>query len=708
LNVSGEGAIRASEATQDVATLLESLRTAISARILWVVGVSTLAFVAAASVALAFVQPHATTRWVTLAICLLGGVLALGLHRAGRPRAGLHVMNAFLAIGLGYAILRNGGADSPAFVACLPLTVVLVFSYGPGVAGLAGAGFIALAAIAEVAERYGLVVPPPQLGPWDLIALQALAVGWAVAVTATPQVLLRRAVVESAASEAKARENAHRFGVLSQAAFEAIVVSEDGVVLEANDQISDLVGYSREEVVGKKVMGFIAPRWRVLVESRMRAQAEEPYEHELLHKDGTPIPVESRARRMRVDGRTVRVTAIRDMRDRKKAEEALRRSEEHLRLALEGARLGIWVWDIRADAVFRAGHLWLREREMPSSRDDFLARVIPEDRARTARAIDDALAGRRGYDNVFRVTTKDGSPQWIEAKAQVFRDEQGAPLRMAGTAVDVTERMLAQEHLRQSEERLKTLNTELERKVTERTAELSAANRELEAFVYSVSHDLRAPLRAINSFARVLADDKAASLGPDGAAWLDRICGASERMDALVRSLLDLSRVARLELQRSKVDLSELARAIGSELARAQPERHVELVVEPDLTAVADANLIRIVLTNLLENAWKFTSKTGAPRVEVGAVRSGPEAPVYFVRDNGAGFDPGRADRLFAAFQRLHAADEFAGTGIGLATVQRVVQRHGGRVWAEGAVGKGATFFFTLPAGPGVEKESNG
>ncbi len=449
-----------------------------------------------------------------------------------------------------------------------------------------------------------------------------------------------------------------------------------------------------------KVTDMIAPRWRSFVEANIRAQAEEPYEHELLHKDGTIIPVETRARKMPFQGRQVRVTAIRDMRDRKKAERGLKRSEEHLRLALKGARMGIWVMDVRTGAVDHLGVVgyYTPGERPPGSRAEFLDRVHPEDRPRVEKAIEDAVAGKRPYDHVFRMKRPDGSSRWVAAVGQVFRDEDGAPERMAGTVLDVTERVQGEERLRLSEERLRTLNAELERQVAERTADLSAANRELEAFAFSVSHDLRAPLRSINSFARFLAEDHAASLGTDGNECLERIRAASRRMDDLISALLDLSRIARTPLEPTRVDLSELALSIGAELSRSQPERRVELVVEPGLVAEGDASLLRIVLTNLLDNAWKYSSKTPSPRVEVAAVRSGSGAPVYLVRDNGAGFDPRNADHLFGAFQRLHSASDFPGTGVGLATVQRIVHRHGGRIWAEGATGKGATFFFTLPA----------
>jgi signal transduction histidine kinase len=245
--------------------------------------------------------------------------------------------------------------------------------------------------------------------------------------------------------------------------------------------------------------------------------------------------------------------------------------------------------------------------------------------------------------------------------------------------------------------RIRELNTDLERRVSDRTAELSAANRELEAFSSAVSHDLRAPLRAISGFSQALADDEA--LSETGSQSLARIRAASSRMDELIRALLDLSRITKLELHRAPVDVSSLAASIAAELARAEPAREVELVIAPDLHARADATLLRIVLTNLMANAWKFTSRTPRARVEVGSIAADP--PVYFVRDNGAGFDMKDAALLFVAFKRLHSPRDFSGTGVGLATVQRVVARHGGRVWAESAKDRGATFFFTLESAGG-------
>ncbi len=252
--------------------------------------------------------------------------------------------------------------------------------------------------------------------------------------------------------------------------------------------------------------------------------------------------------------------------------------------------------------------------------------------------------------------------------------------------------------LRRADEEVRELNVGLEERVVERTMQLGAANKELEAFAYSVSHDLRAPLRAINGFSQVLLDRYADRLDGDGKRYLAHVRESAHQMGELIDDLLNLSRVTRAELRREPVDLSELARSVLERLRKSQPERQVDLVVQDDMVAHADPRLLDIVLTNLLGNAWKFSGKRALARIEC-ALKADEQRPVYFVRDNGAGFDGRYGDKLFGVFQRLHSAHEFEGTGIGLATVQRIVQRHGGRVWAEGEVDRGATFYFTLEEG---------
>ena len=268
---------------------------------------------------------------------------------------------------------------------------------------------------------------------------------------------------------------------------------------------------------------------------------------------------------------------------------------------------------------------------------------------------------------------------------------QGKPL-LYTVWRDITDR-------KKAEAEISKLNEELEQRVRERTAELTAANRELEAFSYSVSHDLVAPLRAIDGFSRMIEEDYGPLVDARGKAYIDRIRGGTQRMHQLIDDMLALSRVTRDEMRREPVSLSGIAEQILSDLKQMQPDRKVTTRITLDIHATGDPNLLHIALENLLRNAWKFTARQNAAHhsaeIEFGVLRDG-DKPVYFVRDNGAGFDMQYAGKLFGAFQRMHGAQEFEGTGIGLAIVHRIIQRHGGRIWAEAAPEQGATFFFTL------------
>ncbi len=249
--------------------------------------------------------------------------------------------------------------------------------------------------------------------------------------------------------------------------------------------------------------------------------------------------------------------------------------------------------------------------------------------------------------------------------------------------------------LLQSQEKVRRMNADLEQRVAERTLQLATANNELESFAYAVSHDLRAPLRSMSGFSQILRDSAPAGLDEKSLHYLQRIQEASERMSSLIDDLLGLSRISRSELVRGPVSLSRIAQEAAAAIRERHPERDVRLQIAPDMNVDADARLLRIALENLLSNAWKYTARTPAPQVIVG-VQEEESGATYFVRDNGIGFDMAYADKLFVPFQRLHADSEFPGTGIGLVTVQRILARHGGRIWAQAEPGQGATFYFTL------------
>lgn len=254
---------------------------------------------------------------------------------------------------------------------------------------------------------------------------------------------------------------------------------------------------------------------------------------------------------------------------------------------------------------------------------------------------------------------------------------------------DVTERTCANDEV-------KAANAVLEKRVQECTAELLVANKELEAFSYSVSHDLRAPLRSINGFSRILLEDYGKTLDPGALDCVRTIRSATQNLSQLIDDLLAFSRTTRTELRRTDVDMSALAADVVDELRKQHPAQVVSVAIEPGLAVVADPNLLRIVLLNLLSNAWKFSSKRQESRIEFGRALT-KTGPAFVVRDNGAGFDSHYATKLFRPFQRLHTQDEFPGRGIGLATVQRIIHRHGGHLWAESMPDQGASFYFTLP-----------
>jgi PAS domain S-box-containing protein len=283
--------------------------------------------------------------------------------------------------------------------------------------------------------------------------------------------------------------------------------------------------------------------------------------------------------------------------------------------------------------------------------------------------------------------SEDGMRTYVSVKFPVL-DGAGAPYAICGISTDITERKRAEDEVRR-------LNAELEMRVRERTAELEASTRELDAFAYSVSHDLRAPLRSLHGFSDALLDDYGDVLDDEGRDNLHRLQHNVQRMGRMIDDLLNLSRATRVDLTRDHINLSTMAHDIIADLVMADPDRTVTVTVADDLRAHGDPQLVRLALQNLLANAWKFTAHRADPCIEVGSTQHDGET-VFFVRDNGAGFDMKYANKLFNAFQRLHAVAQFEGTGIGLAIVARVVRRHGGRVFAHAEVDRGATFFFNL------------
>lgn len=374
-----------------------------------------------------------------------------------------------------------------------------------------------------------------------------------------------------------------------------------------------------------------------------------------------------------------------DMDEHETAEAALRASESKYRALLENLPEGVFAKD--TNSVFTTCNRHLAEM-MGTTPEDIVGKTdldfFPKELAEHYRR-DDRRIMASGLAEVIEETfvDTDGKEHSIHTAKAALKDQNGKVTGVLGIFWDVTEKKAADEAIR-------LLSEEARR----RSVELEAANMELEAFSYSVSHDLRAPLRTIDGFSQALIEDCGDAMTEEDREYLERIRTACARMEHLIDDLLRLSRVTRTEMHRRDVNLSEMAERIAADLQQAEPERRVSFDIQPGVIANADEQLVFIVLENLIGNAWKFTSGASEVRIEFGETDLRGER-VFYVRDNGAGFDMAYVGKLFAPFQRLHSAEEFPGTGIGLAIVARVIRRHGGRVWAEGAPGKGATFYFT-------------
>jgi|GEM_PF-3560448 len=461
-----------------------------------------------------------------------------------------------------------------------------------------------------------------------------------------------------------------------------------------------------------EVIANVHPQWAtdiILAEGLQTAILEGRWfgETAVLGPDGEEIPV-SQVILSHKDpqGKLLFLSTImRDIRASRAAELALRESEEQLRLALAAASQGLYDLDLTTgDAMVSPEYATMLGYDPATFQETNAAwrdRMHPDDQAAVYRAYEDYVAGRLSeYRVEFRQRKRDGGWKWILSLGRIQeRAADGRPLRMMGTHTDI-------DAIKAAEAALRELNATLEARVDERTAELTAAIQELDSFAYAVSHDLRAPLRAMSGFAHALQEDHGGALPLEAKTYLDQIVLAGRKMSDLVEGLLTLSRSTRGDLRIDRIDVSALAQKHLAELAAAEPARRVAVEVEPDLAVQADERMISSVLDNLLDNAWKYTGATAQPKIRVHACevdgRSG-----FCVSDNGAGFDMAHAARLFKAFQRLHRQDEFPGIGIGLATVQRIVQRHGGQISAHGVPGQGATFSVVLPARAGQREEES-
>lgn len=380
-----------------------------------------------------------------------------------------------------------------------------------------------------------------------------------------------------------------------------------------------------------------------------------------------------------------------DIAVRKQVENQLRVSEERYRRLVESTR--VIPWEAQA-GTWRFSYVGPQAETLlgyPLSmwyQEGFLTSYLhPEYRHLAYQIFGDSQPDQTEREFECKLLAADGRSVWVSMLASVLQGK-GGERYLQGYFIDVTSR-------KKVEEELIHYRSHLEDLVQARTAELASANNELQAFSYSVSHDLRAPLRTVDGFGQALIEDYADKLDEQGRDYINRMRRATQRMGELIDTLLNLARLARSEMHCEILSLSLLVQTILEELRLNEPERNVKVIVAPDVFVHADGKLLRSAVYNLISNAWKFTAKTDSPCIEFG-VKDSAGNPVYFIRDNGAGFDMSLAGKLFGAFQRLHTVHEFEGVGVGLATAQRIIHRHRGEIWAEAEPGKGATFFFTL------------
>ncbi|WP_204140814.1 PAS domain-containing protein [Halomicronema sp. CCY15110] len=385
--------------------------------------------------------------------------------------------------------------------------------------------------------------------------------------------------------------------------------------------------------------------------------------------------------------------AARDITEQRQLEMKLRRREAHLKTAQRIAGLGSWEYDLPTGQITWSDEVFEILGRDPALGAPNYAELLtiyhPEDQAYHDLVVQEAIRTQQPYDLDLRAYHPDGTLVYLQARGEPIFNATGELVQLVGILLDITERKRAEAQLLQT------------------SAQLAASNDELEAFAYSVSHDLRAPLRAIEGFSQALLEDYGDQFDDSGRKYFDRIGHNVGRMNDLISDLLALSRVSRSAMTGTSVNLSHLVSAEIAELQTIHPDRQVELVVPPQVIAWGDATLLSLVISNLVQNAWKFTQHHPTARIELGQCDRG-EQPTYFIRDDGAGFDMAHADMLFGVFQRLHNMTEFPGTGVGLATVKRIIQRHGGNVWATGAVEQGATIYFSLPVTSGTGMSPGG
>jgi PAS domain S-box-containing protein len=497
---------------------------------------------------------------------------------------------------------------------------------------------------------------------------------------------LARTNSQLTASNAALRQSEERYRLLFDSNPHPLWVYDAKTLgfLDVNESATRNYGYSRAEFLVMTIKDIRPPEdVTALLESVATTsdgtESAGMWRHR--KKDGTLIDVEITSHPLEFDGRPARLVVATDVTEQKRAQNSSKEREEQFRLIVSNIKdYAIIVLDPGGRVIsWNGGAQRIKGYQADEILGQHFSLFYPPEAIAIGKPTTELKVAKeegRFEDDGWRVR-KDGTRFWANVVVTPLDDDAGRLRGFVKITRDVTEKRKA------------------EQEIVMRSMELEAANKELESFSYSVSHDLRAPLRGIEGFSQALEEDYQHQLDQTAKDYLRRIRAATHRMGELIDDLLNLSRVTRAEMYREQVDLSRLASEILQEFTAHEPARRISLQVSPGLKAEGDVRLIRVALQNIIGNAWKFTSKLAEPQIEISETHLNGDH-VYFVRDNGVGFDQAYASRLFGAFQRLHTVSEFPGTGIGLATVQRIIHRHGGRVWAEGIVDRGATVYFTL------------
>jgi PAS domain S-box-containing protein len=486
---------------------------------------------------------------------------------------------------------------------------------------------------------------------------------------------------------------------------EAIGVSKNGIALFSNPAYIQLFGFEDEkQVIGKSILEHISPKEhkRIREYIRKRGAGEDVpgfYETIGIRQNGEEFPFEGRFSTYNLNGQDYTISIIHDVSERRKAEETLRESRAKLEAALSSMTDAVFISNnagefIEFNDAFATFHKFGNKNECAKTfaeYPDFLevymenGEIAPID----MWAVPRALRGETATNAEYLLRRKDTGETWVGSYSfSPIRDKDDNVVGSVVVGRDITER-------KRGEEEILKLNSELEQRVIDRTSQLTNVNKELEAFSYSVSHDLRAPLRGIDGFSLALFEDYYNDLDDTAKNYIERIRNATKKMDGLIDSLLTLARISRLEMNLVKVNLSDIVRGIANGLTEGDKSRKAQFIIPEKITAMGDPNLLKIVLENLLNNAWKFTSKKENTIIEFGALKEKSKT-TYYIKDNGIGFDMQYANKLFSAFQRLHSDKEYPGTGVGLTTVQRIIRRHNGDIHAESKLNEGTTFYFTL------------